>query len=142
MHGPDGRAAMLKAHENIACCTIDSVKMGAKCAASVSVSKTIYEFDDQTRPEAFAGEFLVLIGTLDKTTGAIHVSDMTQALPPMVMMVLLSMSTARITPRNGRSEKSWASGNRGFETFLRGIGPTQGGSDLPVFREPVFSAAT
>ncbi|MGD1210015.1 MAG: hypothetical protein ABR973_01495 [Candidatus Acidiferrales bacterium] len=82
--GPGGHEAMLKKGEAIAQCTISCVKMGAKYVLSNPGNKTVYKLDDQMKPEAFAGQNVVVIGTLAKTTGTIHVSDMIRALPPKV----------------------------------------------------------
>jgi hypothetical protein len=48
-------------------------------------NKTVYQLEDQKKPQAFAGRNVVVIGTLDKATGAIHVSAIVDALPPKVM---------------------------------------------------------
>jgi hypothetical protein len=79
-----GHAAMLEKGETIARCTIACVKMGAKYVLSNPGSETVYKLDDQMKPEAFAGQNVVVIGTLDKTTDTIHAYDMIRALPPKV----------------------------------------------------------
>jgi hypothetical protein len=83
--GPGGHAAMLKQGETIAHCTVACVEKGAKYVLSSPGNKTVYKLDDQMRPEAFAGQNVVAIGTLDNATGTIHVSDIIGALPRKVM---------------------------------------------------------
>jgi hypothetical protein len=82
--GPAGHAAMLKKGETTAECAIACVKMGAKYVLSNPDDKTLYPLDDQKRPEAFAGKNVIVIGTLDKTSGSIRVTDMIRALPSNV----------------------------------------------------------
>ena len=45
---------------------------------------TVYELDDQTRPQRFAAKNVVVIGTLDRGMNTIHVYDMILALPPKI----------------------------------------------------------
>jgi hypothetical protein len=39
----------------------------------------VYELDDQTKPANFAGDKVKVMGTLDKATKTIHVSDIKAA---------------------------------------------------------------
>lgn len=68
-------AAMEKEHgmKTAKDCTLGCVKGGAKYVL-YDGSKT-YELDDQTKPEAFAGQKVKVSGTLDSATNTIHVED-------------------------------------------------------------------
>lgn len=46
-------------------CTQGCVKMGGKYVLYNAADKTVYELDDQTKPEKFAGEKVKVKGTLD-----------------------------------------------------------------------------
>jgi Protein of unknown function (DUF5818) len=56
-----------------AMCTKNCVKMGGKYVLYDAASKKVYQLDDQTKPEQFAGQNVKVSGTLDKET--IHVTD-------------------------------------------------------------------
>ena len=56
-------------------CTQNCVKMGGKYVLFDAAHKKIYELDDQTKPEQFAGASVKVKGTLDKGTKTIHVVD-------------------------------------------------------------------
>mgnify|MGYP006949819273 CR=1 FL=1 len=56
-------------------CTEKCVKMGGKHVLFDGASKTVYQLDDQTKPEQFAGQRVKVTGTLDKATKTIHVTD-------------------------------------------------------------------
>ena len=56
-----------------AMCTKNCVKMGGKYVLYDAASKKVYQLDDQTKPEQFAGQNVKVTGTLDKDT--IHVTD-------------------------------------------------------------------
>lgn len=60
-------------------CTEKCVKMGGKYVLFDGVSKTVYQLDDQTKPEQFAGQRVRVTGTLDKATKTIHVTDIKAA---------------------------------------------------------------
>ena len=68
-------AAMEKEHgiKNAKACTMGCVKGGAKYVL-YSGTKT-YELDDQTKPEAFAGQKVKVTGKLDSATDTIHVQE-------------------------------------------------------------------
>ena len=55
-------------------CTAGCIKMGGKYVLFDAASKTVYQLDDQTKPEKFAGEKVKVKGTLDKDTNTIHVT--------------------------------------------------------------------
>jgi hypothetical protein len=56
-------------------CTLGCVKGGAKFVLYDAASKTVYELDDQQKPVKFAGEKVKVMGTVDKVTNTIHVTD-------------------------------------------------------------------
>jgi hypothetical protein len=56
-----------------AMCTKNCVKMGGKYVLYDSASKKVYQLDDQTKPEQFAGQNVKVTGTLEKET--IHVTN-------------------------------------------------------------------
>ena len=56
-------------------CTQNCVKMGGKYVLFDSANKRVYQLDDQTKPEQFAGAAVKVKGTLDKSTQTIHISD-------------------------------------------------------------------
>ncbi|MGA2712354.1 MAG: DUF5818 domain-containing protein [Bryobacteraceae bacterium] len=68
-------AAMEKEHgmKNAKDCTLGCVKGGAKFVL-YDGSKS-WDLDDQTKPEAFAGQKVKVTGTLDTATNTIHVQD-------------------------------------------------------------------
>ena len=70
-------AAMEKEHglANAKACTLGCVKGGAKFVLYNGASKTTWELDDQTKPEAFAGEKVQVKGTLDVAANTIHVQS-------------------------------------------------------------------
>lgn len=47
-------------------CTLDCVKMGAKFVLYNHATRTIYQLDDQKKPEGFAGERVKVIGRYDR----------------------------------------------------------------------------
>jgi Protein of unknown function (DUF5818) len=60
-------------------CTLKCVQMGSKFVLYNAATKTAYQLDDQTRPEQFAGEKVDITGTLDSSTGTIHVESIQAA---------------------------------------------------------------
>jgi hypothetical protein len=56
-----------------AMCTKNCVKMGGKYVLYDSASKKVYQLDDQTKPEQFAGQNVKVTGSLSKDT--IHVTN-------------------------------------------------------------------
>lgn len=55
-------------------CTVDCVKAGAKYVLYDTGTKTVYQLDDQMKPEKFAGAKVKVNGTLDAATKTIHVT--------------------------------------------------------------------
>ena len=56
-----------------AMCTKNCVKMGGKYVLYDSASKKVYQLDDQTKPEQFAGQNVKVTGTVKNDT--IHVTN-------------------------------------------------------------------
>jgi hypothetical protein len=77
-----GSHAMMMKKEGIATakeCTMGCVKAGGKYVLYNSAKKMTYQLDDQTKPEAFAGDKVKVMGTLDKATHTIHVTEIKAA---------------------------------------------------------------
>lgn len=55
-------------------CTIACAQHGAKYVLYDAATKTVYQLDDQKKPEQFAGAKVVVTGTLDDATKTIHVA--------------------------------------------------------------------
>jgi hypothetical protein len=86
----EGSHAMMLAKEGMpgkendpmakAMCTNNCVKkMGGKYVLFNATNKTVYELDDQQKPEQFAGKKVKVTGTLDKDTKTIHVTNIEAA---------------------------------------------------------------
>ena len=60
-------------------CTKNCVKMGGKYVLYDAAKKTVYELDDQQKPEALAGQKVNVTGRLDSATKTIHVTDIKPA---------------------------------------------------------------
>ena len=56
-------------------CTLGCVKGGASFVLYDASKKAVYQLDDQTKPQAFAGQKVKITGTLDQATKTIHVTD-------------------------------------------------------------------
>jgi hypothetical protein len=56
-------------------CTEDCVKMGGKYVLYNPATKKVYQLDDQTKPQRFAGENVKVTGALDKASGTIHITN-------------------------------------------------------------------
>jgi hypothetical protein len=56
-------------------CTANCVKMGGKYVLYDAAKKTVYQLDDQQKPEQFAGQKVTVTGTLDKATKTVHVTS-------------------------------------------------------------------
>jgi Protein of unknown function (DUF5818) len=54
-------------------CTKNCIKMGGKYVLYDSAAKKVYQLDDQTKPEQFAGKNVKVTGTLSNDT--IHVTN-------------------------------------------------------------------
>jgi hypothetical protein len=60
-------------------CTIACVKLGETYVLYDAATKNVYDLSDQKTPEQFAGEKVVVKGTLDKATMMIHVRSIKAA---------------------------------------------------------------
>ena len=61
-------------------CTNNCVKkMGGKYVLFDAAKKTVFELDDQQKPEEFAGKKVKVTGTLNKTNKTIHVTSIQAA---------------------------------------------------------------
>ena len=56
-------------------CTLGCIKGGASFVLYDASKKAVYQLDDQKKPEAFAGQKVKVVGTLDAGTKTIHVTD-------------------------------------------------------------------
>lgn len=73
----DSRCAATGGHSGreAKACTLACVSGGASFVLYSPIGQTVYQLDDQKKPAEFAGEKVKVIGTLDKTTKTIHVTD-------------------------------------------------------------------
>jgi hypothetical protein len=55
------------------------VKMGGKYVLFNAANKRVYQLDDQTKPEQFAGQKVKVKGTYDRATKTIHITDIQRA---------------------------------------------------------------
>lgn len=60
-------------------CTLGCVKGGASYVLYSAAKKTVYMLDDQTKPADFAGAKVTVMGSYDKATKTIHVTDIKAA---------------------------------------------------------------
>ena len=60
-------------------CTLDCVKAGGQFVLYQASSKTVYQLDDQKKPESFAGQAVKISGTLDAKSKTIHVQGISKA---------------------------------------------------------------
>jgi hypothetical protein len=60
-------------------CTANCVKNGGKYVLYDAAKKTVYQLDDQQKPEQFAGQKVTVTGTLDKATKTVHVTNIQAA---------------------------------------------------------------
>ena len=74
-----GHSAMHNQGESDKDCTIRCVGMGGKYVLFDSGSKTVYQLDDQKKPQTFAGAKVQVTGTLDSSTKTIHVANIKAA---------------------------------------------------------------
>jgi hypothetical protein len=68
----------------IAACSVSCGKKGIRYLLSDPANKATYLLDKQRESKQFAGQFVVVVGTLDAASGTIRVDDMHRALPPKV----------------------------------------------------------
>ena len=73
----DSRCAAMGGHDGkeAKACTLACVSQGASFVLYNPIGQTVYQLDDQKKPAEFAGQKVKVIGTLDKTTKTIHVTE-------------------------------------------------------------------
>ena len=81
---PDPRAAASNKGEPIAACSASCGKKGVRYLLYDTANKVTYLLDKQRQSKPFAGQLVVVMGTLDAASGTIRVDDMHRALPPKV----------------------------------------------------------
>ena len=77
--------AMMKAHPDMKTakdCTLGCVKAGSQYVLYDSATKTVYQLDDQKKPEQFAGQMVTVAGNLDRASGTIHVANIKSSSSP------------------------------------------------------------
>jgi len=82
--GPEGRTPIVENGQSRLPCTIPHPKRGAKYILFNPDNKVTYQLDGH-KPKAYAGRTVVVLGTLDRSTGTIHVDEIYRAVPPKVM---------------------------------------------------------
>jgi hypothetical protein len=70
-----GHSAMMNKGESAKDCTNRCVKIGGKYVLYDAGTKTIYQLDDQKKPEEFAGSKVKITGTFDSSSKTIHVTN-------------------------------------------------------------------
>ena len=60
-------------------CTLACVKLGSKFVLYNAGTKIVFQLDDQQRPRQFAGDKVNVMGSLDRATNTIHVTDIEPA---------------------------------------------------------------
>lgn len=68
----------------IAACNAGCGKKGVRYLLSDTANRVTYLLDKQRQSKPFAGQFVVVVGTLDAASGTIRVDEMYRALPPKV----------------------------------------------------------
>jgi len=81
---PD-RAPVSRKTSPIAACSVSCGKKGIKYLLSDPANRMTYLLDEQRKSKPFAGQFVVVTGTLDAASGTIRVDDTHRALPPKVL---------------------------------------------------------
>lgn len=60
-------------------CTLACVQRGARFVLFNAAAKTTYQLDDQKKPSQFAGQKVVVTGTIDEKSQTIHVTEIKAA---------------------------------------------------------------
>jgi hypothetical protein len=68
----------------ITACSVSCGKKGTKYLLFDPANHATYLLDKQRKSKPFAGQFVVVMGTLDAASGTIRVDDLRRALPPQV----------------------------------------------------------
>ncbi|HME01002.1 MAG TPA: hypothetical protein VKM93_27290 [Terriglobia bacterium] len=97
---PAGGAAILEKSQAMEHCTVGHARRGAHYVLSNLEKKTVYQLDAHKQPRDFAGNHVVVVGTLDKAGSTIHVFDMFRALPPKVMRAKSAYIDCDACPRD------------------------------------------
>jgi hypothetical protein len=74
-----GHSLMQNKGESAKDCTTRCVGLGGKYVLFDSATKTVYQLDDQKKPQAFAGTKVQITGTFDASTKTIHVANIKAA---------------------------------------------------------------
>lgn len=82
--GPEGRTPIVKDGQTMLPCTVKHPKTGSKYILFNEDTKTSYKLEGHPKPKAFAGRDVVIVGTLDSSTGTIHIDNMFGALPAKI----------------------------------------------------------
>lgn len=61
-------------------CTLGCVKAGSQFVLYDSATKTVYQLDDQKKPEQFAGQMVTVTGSLDAASKTIRVVNIKAAV--------------------------------------------------------------
>ena len=70
-----GHSAMMNQGESAKDCTNRCVSIGGKYVLYDAANKTIYQLDDQKKPQAFAGSKVKVTGAYDTSNKTIHVAN-------------------------------------------------------------------
>jgi hypothetical protein len=82
--GSDSHAAMPGERETDAPCDVTCQQRGTIYVLYDAKHKVAYQLDKQKKSKAFAGQYVFIIGALDKATNTIQIDKMVRALPPKV----------------------------------------------------------
>jgi hypothetical protein len=82
--GPEGRTPVVENGQARLPCTVAHPKRGAKYILFNPENKVTYQLDGHNKAKAYAGITVVVIGTLDQSTGTIHIDEIYRAVPPKV----------------------------------------------------------
>jgi hypothetical protein len=82
--GTANRATYLGSTHSATECKGEHGKRGAHYFLADPVNNTVYRLEGHKRPGAFAGNDVIVIGSLDRETGTIYVEDLFRAFPQKV----------------------------------------------------------
>ena len=82
--GPEGRTPVMRDGHAALPCTIKHPKRGAKYVLFNPETNVSYPLDGRLNSKTFAGRNVVILGTLDPTTGTIHIDDLFRGLSPKI----------------------------------------------------------
>jgi hypothetical protein len=82
--GADGRPAMAGKSQVLSSCTDAHPKRGAHYVLISTENEAVYHLDEHKVSRAFAGNNVVVVGTLDQRSSTIHVDQILRAMPPVV----------------------------------------------------------